>query len=73
MATYSSWCPAFGEDELISFHPAGGLVLLCDGSAQFLPMETDVGIIFLSLLAPATKRLRKVCSAIEASRLMPRG
>lgn len=44
--TYSTWCPAFGEDELIAFHPNGGMILLCDGSVQFIPVETDPAVIF---------------------------
>ena len=47
--TYSTWCPAFGEDELISFHTDGGMVLLCDGSVQFLTQETAATILVCSL------------------------
>ncbi len=44
--TYSNWCPAYGGDELISFHPSGGLILLCDGSVQFMTQETPAVILY---------------------------
>jgi hypothetical protein len=43
--SYTSWCPAYGADELIGFHPAGCLILLCDGSAQFMTQEVSLPII----------------------------
>jgi len=46
LGTYSTWCPAFGGDELIAFHPNGGMILLCDGSVQFIPMETDPAALY---------------------------
>jgi prepilin-type processing-associated H-X9-DG protein len=33
---YENWCIAFASDELISYHPGGCQVLLCDGSAQWV-------------------------------------
>ncbi len=43
--SYTSWCPAYGADELIGFHPAGCMILLCDGSAQFMTQEVSLPII----------------------------
>ncbi len=43
--SYTTWCPAFGADELIGYHPGGCLVLLCDGSSQFLTLDTSVQIV----------------------------
>ena len=43
---YQTWCPAYAGNELISYHPSGGLVLLCDASVQFLPAETAAMIIY---------------------------
>jgi len=45
MANYATWCPAYKSDELISFHPSGGQILLADGSVQFLIQETSVAIL----------------------------
>ncbi len=43
---YSSWCPAFASDELISYHPNGGNVLMCDGSVHFVSQDVDPSILW---------------------------
>ncbi len=44
--SYTTWCPAYGADELIAFHPNGGMILLSDGSAQFINQEIAASIIW---------------------------
>ncbi|HEX4143091.1 MAG TPA: DUF1559 domain-containing protein [Pirellulales bacterium] len=44
--SYATWCPAYASDELISFHTDGGMILLCDGSVQFLTQETPAAVIY---------------------------
>jgi prepilin-type N-terminal cleavage/methylation domain-containing protein/prepilin-type processing-associated H-X9-DG protein len=43
---YANWCPAYASDELISFHPGGGHVLMCDGSTHFLTPEMPVSLLW---------------------------
>jgi prepilin-type N-terminal cleavage/methylation domain-containing protein len=45
-ANYSTWCPAYASDELIAFHPSGGMILLCDGSVQLITQEMPASLLF---------------------------
>ena len=43
---YSNWCPAYASDELISFHPNGGFILMCDASAHFITQDVDRSLLW---------------------------
>ena len=43
---YANWCPAYASDELLSYHPGGGLVLMCDGSVHFLTHGMDPALLW---------------------------
>ena len=43
---YANWCPAFASDELISYHPDGGNVLMCDGSVHFVLQTVQPAILW---------------------------
>jgi prepilin-type N-terminal cleavage/methylation domain-containing protein len=43
---YSDWCPAYASDELISYHPGGGQVLMCDASVHFLSRDMSPTILW---------------------------
>lgn len=43
---YSNWCPAFASGELISYHPGGGMVLMCDGAVHFLSQDMSPPLLW---------------------------